>query len=119
MPKVCVFFSYCAIIGQLTIELKNTLVENHERRQTERAEENDRRSAENFRLAFYAVVCTLGILCIFGICVGAFVMIRQRCVKSATEKKARETLLKELVQKANDIERGILEDAEGPKVDQP
>ena len=117
MPKVCFF--YRVIVGQLTIELKNTLVENHERRLTERAEENDRRSAENFSLAFYAVVCTLGVLCIFGVCVAAFVMIRQRCVKSATEKKARETLLKELVKKANDIERGILEDAEGPKVDQP
>ena len=93
------------------------MVENHEKRETEREEEGAHRSAENLSLAFYTVLCTLGALFILGLCTGAFVIIRQKCVKSATEKKQRETLLKELVKKANDIERGILEDGEGPRVE--
>ena len=98
---------YCVIIGALTIELKQTLVDNHERRQSEREVEGNSRSAENERLALVTVLCTLGALLILGLIMGVGVMIHRKCVKSSSEKKQRENLLRDLVQKTNQIERGL------------
>ena len=104
---MCFFSFYCVIIGALTIELKQTLVDNHERRQSEREAEGNSRSAENERLALVTVLCTLGAFLILGLIMGVGVMIHRKCVKSSSEKKQRENLLRDLVQKANQIERGL------------
>ena len=103
---------YRVITGAITIQLKNVLIENHSKRQEERRveNENEQRSDENLRLAVYTVLCTLGLL-IFLVLLGAGgLLIRKKCVKAAEREKQKDLLLKKLVEKTNDIERGLNED---------
>ena len=101
---------YRVITGAITIQLKNVLIENHSKRQEERRVENEQRSDENLRLAVYTVLCTLGLL-IFLVLLGAGgLLIRKKCVKAAEREKQKDLLLKKLVEKTNDIERGLNEE---------
>ena len=103
---------YRVITGAITIQLKNVLIENHSKRQEERRveNENEQRSDENLRLAVYTVLCTLGLL-IFLVLLGAGgLLVRKKCVKAAEREKQKDLLLKKLVEKTNDIERGLNED---------
>ena len=108
MHKVCEI--YRVITGAVTIQLKQVLVENHSKRQEERRVESEHRSDENLRLAIYTVLCTLGVL-IFMILLGAGgVLARKKCAKAAKREKQKDLLLKMLVDKTNEIEKGLNED---------
>ena len=61
---------HCVITGAVTIQLKNVLIENHEKRQEERIVESDHRSSENIKIAFFTVLCTLGFITIMVLLVG-------------------------------------------------
>ena len=106
---------HCVITGAVTIQLKNVLIENHEKRQEERIVESDHRSNENIKIAFFTVLCTLGFITIMVLLVGGGVLVRRRCARAAEKEKQKDLLLRKLVAKTDDIERGLNDDGDGAR----
>ena len=103
---------YCVITGAVTIQLKQVLIENHTKRQEERKAESDHRSNENLRLAFFTVLCTLGFVIVMVLLGVGGVLVRRKCVKAAEKEKRQDLLLRKLVAKTDNIERGLNDDGD-------
>ena len=66
-------------------------------------------------LAFYTVLCTLGFIIIMVLLGGGGVLVRRRCVKAAEKERQKDLLLRKLVAKTGDIERGLNDDGDGAR----